>query len=85
MSAKLVTLVQNLGYYLPWILGGSAITTIGYGLLSLLTPTTSSSYRIGIQVFYGIGCGCAATGVSTPFLFPIYVNFVPVVTFLSLP
>ena len=52
------------GYYLPWVVGGSVISTIGYGLLSLLSRTTSAAKWIGYQVFYGVGSGSIASGVS---------------------
>lgn len=58
-------MVQNTGYYLPWIVGGSMFATIGYGLLSSLSPSTSNSRRIGYQVLFGIGIGSATT---TPFI-----------------
>lgn len=37
---------------------------MGYGLLSLLSPTTSAAKWIGYQVFYGVGSGSMAAGVS---------------------
>lgn len=46
------------------MLAGGAISAIGYGLLSLLSPTTSAGKWIGYQVFYGVGGGLMATGVS---------------------
>jgi hypothetical protein len=56
--------VDVLGYYLPMILLGGALSTVGYGLLSLLSPTTSVAAWIGYQVLYGVGAGSAAAGVS---------------------
>lgn len=56
-------LVQKFGFYLPWILGGSALSAVGYELLSMLTPTFSGAARIGFQIIAGIGCGSAATMV----------------------
>ncbi|KAK5163171.1 uncharacterized protein LTR77_010955 [Saxophila tyrrhenica] len=53
-------MIEKLGYYLPWTLSGSAISAIGYGLLSLLSPTTPAAKWIGYQVFYGVGSGCTA-------------------------
>ncbi|KAJ5621535.1 hypothetical protein N7528_006318 [Penicillium herquei] len=52
------TLISILGYYLPFLFAGGAISAIGYGLLSLLSPTTPSSKWIGYQVLYGVGSGC---------------------------
>ncbi|KAK0260207.1 hypothetical protein LTS09_005023 [Friedmanniomyces endolithicus] len=51
-------MIGKLGYYLPWTVSGSAISAIGYGLLSLLSPTTPAAKWIGYQVFYGVGSGC---------------------------
>ncbi|GAB1313414.1 hypothetical protein MFIFM68171_03624 [Madurella fahalii] len=56
------TLTEMLGYYLPWMVGGGALSAIGYGLLSLLSPTTSVQNWIGYQVLYGVGGGCMASG-----------------------
>lgn len=49
---------------MPWNLGGSAISAIGYGLMSLLEPTTSASKWIGYQVLYGVGSGAMTSAVS---------------------
>ncbi|KAK0821415.1 hypothetical protein LTR75_000890 [Friedmanniomyces endolithicus] len=51
-------MIGKLGYYLPWTVSGSAISAIGYGLLSLLSPTTPAAKWIGFQVLYGVGSGC---------------------------
>ncbi|KAL4905453.1 hypothetical protein BDW74DRAFT_152651 [Aspergillus multicolor] len=50
-------MTEIFGYYLPWNLGGSALAAIGYGLMSMLKPTTSSSKWIGYQILYGVGSG----------------------------
>ncbi|OQE04920.1 hypothetical protein PENVUL_c028G01477 [Penicillium vulpinum] len=55
MLAGMMT--EILGYYLPWNLGGSSMTAIGYGLMSMIKPTTSSSKWIGYQILYGVGSG----------------------------
>ncbi|KEF53516.1 uncharacterized protein A1O9_10491 [Exophiala aquamarina CBS 119918] len=55
-------MIGVLGYYLPWLLAGSSISAIGYGLLSLLAPTTPAAKWIGYQVFYGVGGGAMASG-----------------------
>ncbi|KAJ5707545.1 hypothetical protein N7488_007346 [Penicillium malachiteum] len=52
------TLISVLGYYLPFLFAGGAISAIGYGLLSLLNPMTPASKWIGYQVLYGVGSGC---------------------------
>jgi hypothetical protein len=56
--------VSVLGYYLPFLLMGSAVSSIGYGLLSTFSPTTSAATWIGYQVLYGVGSGCMAAAVS---------------------
>ncbi|KAF4832996.1 Efflux pump afoB [Colletotrichum tropicale] len=54
-------MIEMLGYYLPWVVSGSSITAIGYGLLSTLSPTTPAAKWIGYQVFYGVGSGAMAS------------------------
>ncbi|KAH8674170.1 major facilitator superfamily domain-containing protein [Xylariales sp. PMI_506] len=54
--------IEALGYYLPWVVAGATMSTIGYGLLSLLSPTTTTGKWIGFQVFYGVGGGLMAAG-----------------------
>ncbi|KAH6853170.1 major facilitator superfamily-domain-containing protein, partial [Chaetomium sp. MPI-CAGE-AT-0009] len=56
------TMIEMLGYYLPWVASGGALSAIGYGLLSLLSPTTTVANWIGYQVLYGVGGGCMAAG-----------------------
>ncbi|KND87341.1 putative HC-toxin efflux carrier TOXA [Tolypocladium ophioglossoides CBS 100239] len=56
------SMIEVLGYYLPWILLGGSLSAIGYGLLSLLSPTTTVASWIGYQVLYGVGSGSAGTG-----------------------
>ncbi|KAK2059573.1 major facilitator superfamily transporter [Colletotrichum caudatum] len=50
-------LVGRLGYYLPWVIFGSIVTTIGSGLVSTWTPHTSSATWIGYQILMGAGRG----------------------------
>lgn len=56
------TLTQKTGYYLPWIMLGSALSAIGYGLLSTLTPTTSVGRWAGYQILVGTGIGASVSG-----------------------
>ncbi|KAF7554240.1 hypothetical protein G7Z17_g3052 [Cylindrodendrum hubeiense] len=56
------SMIEVLGYYLPWILLGGSLSAIGYGLLSLLSPDTTVASWIGYQILYGIGSGSAASG-----------------------
>ncbi|OAX80953.1 hypothetical protein ACJ72_04710 [Emergomyces africanus] len=51
-------LISVLGYYLPFLLAGGAISAIGYGLLSTLSPTTPAAKWIGYQILYGVASGC---------------------------
>ncbi|KAK9241689.1 efflux pump [Lipomyces tetrasporus] len=55
-------MTQVTGYYLPWVLAGSCLSTIGYGLMSTLSPTTSTARWIGYQVVYGVGSGAGTSG-----------------------
>ncbi|CAG7963291.1 unnamed protein product [Penicillium salamii] len=59
VTLALVTggLVQKTGYYLPSVVAGSALAALGYGLLSMITPTYSVANRIGFQVLVGLGLG----------------------------
>ncbi|KAL5365741.1 putative MFS transporter [Aspergillus floccosus] len=58
-------MTEKLGYYLPWNLGGAAIAAVGYGLMSMLKPSTPPSKWIGYQIIYGIGSGSM---VSVPYM-----------------
>lgn len=49
--------VTKLGYYIPFALASSAIASIGQGLLSTLTPSSSIGKWIGYQIIVGIGRG----------------------------
>ena len=57
--------MERLGYYLPWVLSGTVVSSIAYGLLSLLRPSTSVARWVGFQILFGTGCGAAATGVNS--------------------
>ncbi|KAH8427735.1 MDR family MFS transporter [Aspergillus melleus] len=48
----------TLSYYLPFLLAGGAISAVGYGLLSTLSPTTPVANWIGYQILYGVASGC---------------------------
>ncbi|KAF9237904.1 hypothetical protein DTO027I6_9717 [Penicillium roqueforti] len=52
------TLISVLGYYLPFLLAGGVISSIGNGLLSTLGATTPVAKRVGYQILYGVGSGC---------------------------
>lgn len=52
------------GYYLPSIMCGCALASIGYGLLTMLTPDYPIAKRIGYQILVGVGIGSATSVVS---------------------
>ena len=54
-----------MGYYLPWVVASSIFASIGHGLLSTLTPSSSSGKWIGYQVIIGFGRGL---GLQMPFV-----------------
>ncbi|MCJ1296184.1 hypothetical protein MMC34_007750 [Xylographa carneopallida] len=53
------TLVSRIGYYTPFALIGSVLTTIGTGLYSTFTPFTPTANWIGYQILTGAGRGMA--------------------------
>lgn len=48
---------QVLGYYTPWIIASSVLTSVGAGLCSTFTINTPSGQWIGYQLIYGAGVG----------------------------
>ncbi|KAK2762494.1 MFS multidrug transporter [Colletotrichum kahawae] len=50
-------LVGKLGYYLPWAIGGTAVTIVASGLFTTLTPTTPIAQWVGFQILTGAGRG----------------------------
>ena len=62
MSGALVT---NIGYYTPFMLAGTVLTSIGAGLLTTFEPNTNSSKWIGYQVLCGFGIG---VGLQLPLI-----------------
>ena len=51
------SLVSSLGYYVPFMIGGSVLGTIGYGLLYIVTPETLYTTMVGLQIVAGVGIG----------------------------
>jgi hypothetical protein len=51
-------IVGKLGYYLPWSVGCSVLTSVGAGLLSILTPSSGTGKWVGFQILIGFGRGC---------------------------
>ncbi|MCJ1386604.1 hypothetical protein MMC17_009730 [Xylographa soralifera] len=58
-------MVETFGYYIPWVLGGTALTAIAYGLLSLLDLNTPVAKWVGYQILFGAGTGSAIVGSFT--------------------
>ncbi|KAE9366550.1 MFS general substrate transporter [Stipitochalara longipes BDJ] len=50
-------LVSTFGSYVPFMLGGSVLLTIGCGLCTTLTPTSGHAHWIGFVVIAGAGIG----------------------------
>jgi hypothetical protein len=61
--------VTSLGFYMPFMSAGSAVFTVGSGLLTTLKPTTGVGPPIGYQILAGCGFGSSmqlcATAVRT--------------------
>jgi MFS family permease len=51
-------LTAKIGYYMPFIYVCVVFTSIASGLLTTLTPTTTTAKWVGYQILYGFGCGC---------------------------
>ncbi|KKY27674.1 putative mfs multidrug [Phaeomoniella chlamydospora] len=49
--------VQHVGYYVPVMITGPVISSIGAGLLTTFKPDTGSPHWIGYQFLYGFGLG----------------------------
>lgn len=58
-------LITKIGYYLPFAVASSVVTTVGHGLLTLLEPNSSIGIWIGFQIVVGFGRGL---GMQTPFI-----------------
>ncbi|KAJ5227232.1 uncharacterized protein N7469_007238 [Penicillium citrinum] len=58
-------LIGKFGYYLPWAVFCGVATAIGNGLLSTLTPDTSTGKWVGYQIILGAGRGA---GFQIPML-----------------
>ncbi|EPE05235.1 mfs general substrate transporter [Ophiostoma piceae UAMH 11346] len=50
-------IVSKTGKYVSQMVLGYVLWTIGYGLLSLVTPTLPSRYLVGFQILSGVGAG----------------------------
>ncbi|KAF3769428.1 MFS general substrate transporter [Cryphonectria parasitica EP155] len=60
-------LVGRVGYYLPFAIASGLFTSVGTGLITTITPTTSKGRRIGFQIiqgFMGLGFQIPILAVS---------------------
>ncbi|ROW05875.1 hypothetical protein VPNG_08036 [Cytospora leucostoma] len=51
-------LTSKLGYYMPFIYAAVVFSSVGAGLLTTLSPGTSTAKWIGYQILFGFGIGC---------------------------
>lgn len=58
-------IVTGVGYYTPFIIGGTAVFTVGSGLIYMLQVDSSSGRWIGYQILAGFGSGCS---IQLPFI-----------------
>ena len=58
-------LVTRMGYYLPFCVAASVFATVGHGLLSTLSPSSSTGKWIGYRIIVGFGRGL---GLQMPFV-----------------
>ncbi|KAK6426927.1 hypothetical protein LTR81_000705 [Elasticomyces elasticus] len=70
-------LIQATGYYLPWILAGSGIATVSYGLMSTLSPATTFGQWFGYLCLYGIGSGVRNSGAYIAIQSLVPLNQIP--------
>ncbi|GIJ86451.1 hypothetical protein Asppvi_005340 [Aspergillus pseudoviridinutans] len=57
-------LINRLGYYTPFMIGGSVLMSIGAGLLTTFTPHISEGKWIGYQILWAVGCGMSMQQAS---------------------
>ena len=72
--ASIITgvLTARIGYYTPFLIIGTCITTIGAGLLTTLQVDTTKGQWIGFQILYGWGFGACiqAPNMATQTVLP---------------
>jgi MFS family permease len=56
-------LIHRLGYYTPFMIGGSVLMSIGAGLLTTFTPHISEGKWIGYQILWAVGCGMSMSSL----------------------
>ena len=57
MSIIVGVSITKIGYYTPFVIAGSVLLSIGAGLVTTFTTTTSSAHWIGYQIIFGFGMG----------------------------
>jgi len=77
---KNIATVAKTGYYLPWAILAGALVTLGCGLMSTFSPTTSSTTWAGFQVLLGAGRGMGMSLVSSH-----YPSHLPTSSHLAFP
>jgi MFS family permease len=58
-------LINRLGHYTPFMIGGSVLMSIGAGLLITFTPLISEGKWIGYQILWAVGCGMSMSSVPS--------------------
>ncbi|KAG8873590.1 hypothetical protein FRB98_008886 [Tulasnella sp. 332] len=61
-------LVAKLNRYLPQNLAGWTLTTLGFGIMSMITVSSPRSWQIGFQIVLGVGLGFLFPGPTYPVL-----------------
>jgi MFS family permease len=59
-------LINRIGYYTPFMVGGSVLMSIGAGFMTTFTPHISKGTWIGYQILWAVGCGISMS--SAPLL-----------------
>nr|XP_036575993.1 efflux pump antibiotic resistance [Colletotrichum truncatum]KAF6782664.1 efflux pump antibiotic resistance [Colletotrichum truncatum] len=59
------TFVTAWGYYAPWMILGSVLMAVGYGLISTFNSNTPSCLLVGFQILAGAGVG---VGMQQPLM-----------------
>ncbi|KAG8973831.1 hypothetical protein FRB93_001660, partial [Tulasnella sp. JGI-2019a] len=64
-------LVAKFNRYIPQNLAGWAFTTLGFGLMSMITVSSPKGWQIGFQIVCGIGLGLIYAAPTFPVLAPL--------------
>ncbi|KAJ5479951.1 hypothetical protein N7530_005460 [Penicillium desertorum] len=57
-------LINRIGYYTPFMVGGSVLMSIGAGFMTTFTPHISKGTWIGYQILWAVGCGMSMQQAS---------------------